>query len=972
MPTRFVRLVRLLPIALALCALTLLLVVTHSFAATPATSVAQAATGDPLSAEQLEQYWQESYPEQLEAAAGPPSLYIPELLAKAEPDECFNGIGVPYTGTVPDCPEGQPKVNQAYVWGLTAYSTTTANTLWFGTAPNVHCLVQGAFLGFTSPTLTNSYVCEFGASQLAQNSPLPDTIGDWRRAKLYLYDLQDDTLNDITPASLILSNTIGIRSAATFGDYVFFAGPAFTGGINIFLFDALNRTFIAAGNVPGYTNIRKWLVVDGVLYTAVGKPNGGAVLRYTGDPANPATRFQFQEVGLLDGDGAEIALHDGRLFVNTWPGLALSPTTTPTVAGLWMSPLLPVGGLTATDAPNWQKVFGYDEYEPDAVLAYAYGGGALISYGGDLFWGTMHVPFIGTLAHFSVRGAAYDPNGGPTEAEILEAILASQRSITIFQGRNFGTPDQEVEVAYGLPELPAFDPINVAWYLEPNGIGLPKYGASGFGNIFNNYTWSMSIHDDQLFVGTMDWSYLLGDLLQTLIDQLNLPPNIALQLPVATYGADLFVFTDPDHPAWPLSLNGVGNYASYGIRNMLSDASGLYLGMANPMNLLTDPDDDKPEGGWELLHLLQFKVPIQVNVGGNGAGTITSDPAGINCTDACLGEFALGKTVFLTATAETGSTFTRWEGSCSGDGPCGGPLLLPKSVTAIFTLDSYTLTVAKAGDGGGSVSSTPLGIACGDTCSQSFDYGTALILTPTPIDGSIFDGWRGACSGVGVCAVTITDTTHVTATFLNNRFPLTVVITGSGSGLVSSLPAGIDCSQGSCLAGFDGGTEVTLSAVAATGSSFAGWSGACSAADCTVTLDPGGAVVTATFELAPQESAIEVEGILVAGSPLTLTALLPINPLLTCTWDFGDGQTETCADEVGVAGGVNVDALLDISVQTTHVYTQPGTYLVQVTAGNNAGVVSASRLVQLQAPTAEEPIEAPRQRHGVYLPLMVK
>jgi hypothetical protein len=35
---------------------------------------------------------------------------------------------------------------------------------------------------------------------------------------------------------------------------------------------------------------------------------------------------------------------------------------------------------------------------------------------------------------------------------------------------------------------------------------------------------------------------------------------------------------------------------------MVAD-DALYLGMANPMNLLTDPLDDKPEGGWELLRL---------------------------------------------------------------------------------------------------------------------------------------------------------------------------------------------------------------------------------------------------------------------------------------------------------------------------------------------------------------------------------
>ena len=55
-------------------------------------------------------------------------------------------------------------------------------------------------------------------------------------------------------------------------------------------------------------------------------------------------------------------------------------------------------------------------------------------------------------------------------------------------------------------------------------------------------------------------------------------------------------------PAKPVSLSGVGNYTSYGVRTMVSD-DFLYLGMANPMNLLTDPSDDVPEGGWELIKL---------------------------------------------------------------------------------------------------------------------------------------------------------------------------------------------------------------------------------------------------------------------------------------------------------------------------------------------------------------------------------
>jgi len=36
---------------------------------------------------------------------------------------------------------------------------------------------------------------------------------------------------------------------------------------------------------------------------------------------------------------------------------------------------------------------------------------------------------------------------------------------------------------------------------------------------------------------------------------------------------------------------------------MVADDEALYLGTANPMNMLTDPCDDKPEGGWELRRL---------------------------------------------------------------------------------------------------------------------------------------------------------------------------------------------------------------------------------------------------------------------------------------------------------------------------------------------------------------------------------
>jgi Ca2+-binding RTX toxin-like protein len=76
---------------------------------------------------------------------------------------------------------------------------------------------------------------------------------------------------------------------------------------------------------------------------------------------------------------------------------------------------------------------------------------------------------------------------------------------------------------------------------------------------------------------------------------------------------------------------------------------------------------------------------------------------------------------------------------------------------------------------------------------------------------------------------------------------LTVNKTGTGSGSVTSSPAGISCGA-DCTETYDNSTSVTLTAAAATGSSFTGWSGAgCSGAGtCTVAMTQARGV-TATF-----------------------------------------------------------------------------------------------------------------------------
>ena len=85
---------------------------------------------------------------------------------------------------------------------------------------------------------------------------------------------------------------------------------------------------------------------------------------------------------------------------------------------------------------------------------------------------------------------------------------------------------------------------------------------------------------------------------------------------------------------------------------------------------------------------------------------------------------------------------------------------------------------------------------------------------------------------------------------------LTVTKAGTGTGLVTSSPAGISCGT-DCTEDYASGTSVSLTAAPAGGSVFGGWSGACAGtATCTVAMSESRSV-TATFSPAPIVTRVE-------------------------------------------------------------------------------------------------------------------
>jgi hypothetical protein len=84
---------------------------------------------------------------------------------------------------------------------------------------------------------------------------------------------------------------------------------------------------------------------------------------------------------------------------------------------------------------------------------------------------------------------------------------------------------------------------------------------------------------------------------------------------------------------------------------------------------------------------------------------------------------------------------------------------------------SARLVVSIDPAGGGSVTSSPAGIACPLQCDASFGAGGQINLTPAPTSGFTFDHWSGDCSGSGECIVTMDGARAVTAHFTGHFVP---------------------------------------------------------------------------------------------------------------------------------------------------------------------------------------------------------
>jgi Bacterial Ig domain/Divergent InlB B-repeat domain len=282
-----------------------------------------------------------------------------------------------------------------------------------------------------------------------------------------------------------------------------------------------------------------------------------------------------------------------------------------------------------------------------------------------------------------------------------------------------------------------------------------------------------------------------------------------------------------------------------------------------------------------------------------------------------------------------------------------------------FTIASTGSITALQGSSGGTTISTALSAGTAESVQLSaFDLpqGATASFAPGTVTaggGSTLTLTAGTHTPPGTYTVEVAGTSPsavhgTTLTFtVNAAHTLTVTKSAAGAGTVTSNPTGIDCGS-TCSYAFASGTPVTLTASPAAGSMFLNWSGDCSGATCTPTMDVDHAV-TANFDGVP--SCTNGTGSTSLGTPVQL-ALSCSDP------DSGDPLTYAAVSvpSHGTLGAI--DATGHVTYTPFAGYSGPDGFTFRAT--DSHGVASGTVTVNLTVQTVAAPTCTDRSASTVH------
>lgn len=557
----------------------------------------------------------------------------------------------------------QPKRNSAYAWGTTVWG----EEVWFGTLNNGWSgwMYTHLKLPFQISSYETPYV-GYGLVDYVQ-----------RGAQLYVYNTRTGAVECIDPAkygaqfekdyqvrlSDPTARDFSVRAAGTQGDVVFLIGHSTRGAqgegfLRFFAFNAREKRYLGSADFV-YDTARRMFSMqhpDGsnALYIFVGPDNTmgqagtskGAFLRWVGTPENPfaggdLNGFDVVSDATLEQEGgmAEYAVSEdaeGRqiLIASSWAHPFAVKDASKMGAGVFFTNPVPAAGFSKQDKASFRLAFRTDSFDADPVIGKTYENGAMTLHDGYLYWGTMHVAHSGG---YDKLRAVYPEQFKDTQAAPMSDSLRrdlsekSWRATHLFRIKLPITENARPELLYGDAQQWAFDPAK-GWELRPNSLGLkPKFGAAGFGNPLNVYTWTAISHQDKLLIGTFDLYGGIKDYMDNATPDKALMPlptglqmmqwpeaywkNLKANNPMAyayayaqrtaepgtlVEGADLIVIGKHNQKPRVLSRDGLGNPVTNGIRNALLVGEELFLSTSCSGNL-------SELGGFHFYRMLMDK-----------------------------------------------------------------------------------------------------------------------------------------------------------------------------------------------------------------------------------------------------------------------------------------------------------------------------------------------------------------------------
>jgi Divergent InlB B-repeat domain len=140
---------------------------------------------------------------------------------------------------------------------------------------------------------------------------------------------------------------------------------------------------------------------------------------------------------------------------------------------------------------------------------------------------------------------------------------------------------------------------------------------------------------------------------------------------------------------------------------------------------------------------------IALSLALSGAGDVSSNLPGVDCTASCVTQWDTGSNVILQAEGTASTRFVRWSGGCTGAAPsCLLQLTAPVATTALFGPLTVPLKVTTSGKGT---------VKCSPACRKVLTAGSPLTLRAVAAKGWRFAGWGGACKGTKLTCSPPTD-----------------------------------------------------------------------------------------------------------------------------------------------------------------------------------------------------------------------